>query len=262
MNIHQNGQIRYLTFPSLDCDNRIRHGIFQRHGGYSPEPWSSLNLSTTVGDSKENVIQNRILIMRTLDFPEDDFFDVWQIHSTNVVVTDKPRSREQNYFQADAIITSKPGVVLLMRFADCVPIFLYDPAHCVIALVHAGWMGTVQKIAKIVVEKMQDIFGSKAKEIYACIGPSISVEKYPIGMEVAEKIKMAFPKSWKSLILTINDSSHLDLWKSNEIALQEAGIEKIEISNICTATNPADWFSHRAEKGRTGRFGVLFSINK
>ena len=262
MNFHQNGQVKYLTFPFLDCDKRIAHGIFQRHGGCSPQPWSSLNLSTTVGDSRENVIQNRITILNSLDFPEDDFFDVWQIHSSVVVITDKPRPREQNYIQADAIITAKPGVVLLMRFADCVPILFFDPVNCVIALAHAGWMGTVNKIAKVTVEKMQASFGSKAKDILACIGPSISVEKYPVGVDVIERIKSAFPGSWESLVKIKKDVSYLDLWKSNETALHEAGVENVTLSKICTATNPGDWFSHRAEKGKTGRFGILFSIIK
>jgi polyphenol oxidase len=262
VNEHQSGEIRFITFPALESDPRIAHGIFQRHGGCSPEPWKSLNLSTTVGDSKENVIENRIRIMCTLGFPEDDFFDVWQVHSATVVVAENPRSREQNYIQADAILTNKPGVVLLMRFADCVPILFYDQKKCVIGLAHAGWMGTVNKITKVVVEKMKQHYGSRVNEIQAFIGPSISMEKYPIGPEVAEKVKSAFPASWRSLISERNNNTFLDLWKSNEFAMREAGVEQITISGVCTASNSLNWFSHRAEKGKTGRFAVLFAIGR
>lgn len=260
MNLHQYDGIRFLTFPSLDADNRISHGIFQRHGGCSPQPWSSLNLSTTVGDTRENVIENRTRIMRSLGFPEDDFFDVWQIHSARVVVVNQPRSREQTYIQADAIITNSPKVVLLMRFADCVPVLLFNPVNCVIGLAHAGWKGTVQKIARVAVEKMNQAFGTKPQDIQACIGPSISSERYPVGLDVINEVKDAFPNVWQALVYFNKDQYHLDLWRSNGQVLKEAGVEKITHANICTATNFKDWFSHRAEKGKTGRFGILFAI--
>jgi len=260
VNFHQNGQIKYLTFPLLDEDKRISHGIFQRHGGCSPSPWNSLNLSTTVGDLKQNVIENRRRIMHALGLPEDDYFDVWQIHSAEVVVSENPRSREQNYIQADAIITGTPGVALLMRFADCVPVLLFDPINCVIGLAHAGWMGTVKKIAKITVEKMKAEFGSKPNDIQAFIGPSISAINYPVGLDVLNNVKAAFPEHWNFLILDKDGHPHLDLWKANEFGLKEAGVENITFSNICTAANKQDWFSHRAENGKTGRFAIVFSI--
>lgn len=260
MNQYQNGEIIYNTFPSLESDLRVSHGIFQRHGGCSPEPWKSLNLSTTVGDSKQNVIENRKRIMHVLGFPEDDFYDVWQVHSTTVVIAENPKSREQNYTQADAILTNKKGIVLLMRFADCVPILFYDPIRCVIGLAHAGWLGTVNKIARVVIEKMKVHYGSRVNEIQTFLGPSISMAKYPVGIEVVKKFKIAFPESWHSFIQEHNGQTYLDLWKSNEYTLRDAGVEQISISGICTASNSQNWFSHRAEKGKTGRFAVLFAI--
>ncbi len=261
MNLHHCEEIKYLTFQNLDSDHRISHGIFQRHGGCSPEPWSSLNLSTTVGDSRENVIENRTRIMRALGFPDDDFFDVWQIHSAKVVVVDRPRPREQTYIQADAIITNTPGVVLLMRYADCVPVLLFDPVNCVIGLAHAGWMGTVQKIARVAAEKMHESFGTNPQEIQAFIGPSISSERYPVGLDVINRVKDAFPNDWQALVTLKNEQYHLDLWQSNEQALREAGVVNITQANICTASNANDWFSHRTEKGKTGRFGILLAID-
>lgn len=262
MYLHHSGKINFISFPNLDKDGRISHGIFQRHGGCSPEPWSSLNLSTTVGDSAENVVENRSRIIHALGFPENDFFDVWQTHSSKVVVVDQPRPRDQTYIQADAMITDKPGVVLLMRFADCVPVLLFDPVNCVIGVVHAGWMGSVKKIARLTAEKMHLTFGSKPHEIKACIGPSISSERYPVGLEVINKAKSAFPDDWRAFVAIKNEQYHMDLWQSNAQALKEAGVVDITYANICTASNTQDWFSHRAEKGKTGRFGVLFAINR
>jgi YfiH family protein len=260
MKIHKEGQIRFNTFPSFDKEESIVHGIFLRDGGCSPEPWKSLNLSTTVGDSKENVIENRTRIMDVLKLPKDDYFDVWQVHSTNVVLTKKPRSRDQNYIQADAIICNTPGVALLMRFADCVPILLFDPVHLVIGIVHAGWIGSLQRIAKRTIERMEEVYGTDPQTVIAGIGPSISVGHYPVGTEVIEQTKKSFPLEWEQLVLIRGNQYHLDLWKTNELVLIESGVRKIEHSMICTATNTTDWFSHRGEKGKTGRFGIVISL--
>ena len=260
MEIHQQELIKYITFPLFDKEQKIGHGIFLRHGGCCPEPWRSLNLSTTVGDSRENVIENRTRIMKVLNISKDDYFDVWQIHSTNVVKTNKPRSRDQNYIQADAIITNKPGVALLMRFADCVPILLYDPIHCVIGLVHAGWIGSIQKIAKKTVEKMEEDYGSIKEKIIAGIGPSIGVDHYPVGAEVIEQTKKSFPLDWEKLIQKRGSQDYLDLGRTNELVLQESGVVIIEHSRVCTASNINDWYSHRGEKGKTGRFGVVICL--
>jgi YfiH family protein len=260
MNIHQIGEISFISFPSFDKEESIVHGIFLRHGGCSPDPWKSLNLSTTLGDSKENIIENRTRIMNVLNLPEDGFFDVWQVHSNNVIVTEKPRSRGQNYIQADAIICNTPGVALLMRFADCVPILLFDPVHHVIGIVHAGWAGSLQKIAKRTIEQMVQIYDTNPEKVFAGIGPSISVEQYPIGPEVIEWTKKSFPLDWDKLLITKDSKDHLDLWKTNELVLQESGVINIEHSMICTATNIGDWFSHRGERGVTGRFGIVICL--
>jgi polyphenol oxidase len=260
MILHQNDLIKYLTFSSLEKEEKIVHGIFLRNGGCSPEPWKSLNLSTTVGDSKDNVIENRIRIMNALNLPKDSFFDVWQVHSTKVVVTAKPRSRDQNYIQADAIITNEPGVALLMRFADCVPILFFDPINFVVGIAHAGWIGSIHKIAKKTVEKMEEVYGSNKNKIIAAIGPSIGIDQYPVGEEVIEQTKKAFPLDWKKIIKKMGSQAHLDLWKTNEMVLQETGVMNIEQSGICTASNTSDWFSHRGDKGKTGRFGVVMCL--
>lgn len=259
MKNHKKDNIIYCTFETLNS-SRLKHGIFMRHGGCSPNPWKSLNLSTTVGDSRENVIENRTNILNTLDLSPNSYFDVWQVHSSNVVFTNKPRPRDQSYIKADAIITNSKNVSLLMRFADCVPILLYDPIKNVIAMVHAGWIGTLDLIAYKTVMEMQTIFNCSPQNIMAGIGPSIGIDHYQVGDEVVEKTKTAFSLDWNLLINKRKNGLYLDLWKANEFALKKAGIREIEKSDICTACHTNDWFSHRGEQGRTGRFGAVLSL--
>ncbi len=139
------GDLRYFSFDSFDNHNLLQ-GIFTRHGGVSPSPWISLNTATTVGDTRENIIENRRRSFSVVNRPVDSIFDVWQIHSSHIICTDQPRPLDTPHQKADAIITDRSEITLFMRFADCVPIFLYDPVHKIIAIVHAGWKGTVNKI--------------------------------------------------------------------------------------------------------------------
>jgi YfiH family protein len=125
----------------------IKHGVFMRHGGCSPQPWSSLNLATSVGDSAEDVIENRDRISDALGLERNSFYDVWQVHSTKVVYAGQPRKIGRDHIKADAIITDQKNVALLMLFADCVPILLYDPERSIAACAHAGWKGTFNQIA-------------------------------------------------------------------------------------------------------------------
>jgi len=130
----------------------------------------------------------------------------------------------------------------------------------VIGIAHAGWQGTVLKVAKAVIEKMEIHYGSRSRNILAGIGPSIGPECYEIGNDVAEKMQESFGKCMAEVVSTKDGKDTLDLWKANQLTLMEAGVEQIEISGICTACNTMDWYSHRAENAKTGRFGALISL--
>ena len=148
MPFHQSDEIRYYTFESLE-DAGICHAAITRQGGVSPQPWSSLNVGGTVGDDAGRVRENRRRSFRALGSPFESLFDVWQVHGTEVVCAKRRARLSQPHLKADAILTDQPGVTLFMRFADCVPIFLYDPLKKVVGLVHAGWQGTVKKTAAL-----------------------------------------------------------------------------------------------------------------
>jgi len=259
MILNSKGNLQYLSFESFDHPGVI-NAIFSRHGGFSPKPWDSLNMGNLVGDNQNRVQKNRNLAFRVVKRDPDSIFDVWQVHSSNVVCTGSPRLINQRHIKGDAIITNNPMVTLFMRFADCVPILLFDPEQKVVGLVHSGWQGTVQKIASSAVIEMVNKFGCEPKNILAGIGPSISADQYIIGQDVAQRVRDAFGNEGEHFLMKQNGKLKFDLWEANRYLLKKSGINEIEISGICTASNPKDWFSHRYTKGVTGRFGVLIGL--
>jgi YfiH family protein len=259
MAYHELDQLRYYAFDLLGETNVVQ-GLFTRQGGISPAPWDSLNLGGTVGDSRENVIENRKRIFDHFGRPVESIFDVWQVHGTNVIASDTPRPLDGVHQKADAILTDRPEITLFMRFADCVPIFLHDPVRKVIGIVHAGWQGTVKKVCAVTVQAMADQYGCRPENILAGIGPSICVEQYEVRSDVADQVEQAFGSDAGALLQRQNGSIHLDLWEANRIILEQSGVRQIQVSGVCTASDTSSWYSHRAEGGKTGRFGALLAL--
>lgn len=266
MPFHEFERIRYFTFESLD-DAGVAHGMLTRRGGVSPAPWAALNLGGTVGDDAGRVRENRRLSFEALGRPLDSSFDVWQVHSASVVVTDRPRPPETPHLQADAILTGTPGITLFMRFADCVPVLLYDPQHKAAGLVHAGWQGTVKQVVKAAVEAMQASFGTRPQDLLAAIGPSIAAHHYPVGADVVARVQAAFGGDAASLLSEPAAPAEngqigvqFDLWAANRLILEQSGVRRIETAGLCTVCHVEDWFSHRGENGKTGRFGALIGL--
>lgn len=260
MPFHQIDTIRYLTFDLFDALG-VPHAVFTRQGGVSPAPWDSLNVGSLVGDQPECVAENRRRSFAALGRSLDSLYDVWQVHSSDVVIAEAPRNGAQHH-RADAILTDRPEVTLYMRFADCVPVLLVDPEHHAVGLVHAGWQGTVKKVAAAAVSAMQARYASRPETLLAGIGPSIGPHHYPVGEEVAVQVREAFGEQAHTLLEGANNQSgvQFDLWSANRLVLEQAGVQQIEISQICTACHPEDWYSHRGENGRTGRFGALIAL--
>jgi YfiH family protein len=260
MPFHNSGSICYYTFATLD-DTRVTHAVFTRQGGVSPEPWASLNLGGTVGDDPARVAQNREQAFLTVGRNSATMFDVWQVHSAEVVIADAPRKPNTPHQQADAIITDRPAVTLIMRFADCVPILLYDPIRHATGIIHSGWPGTVKRVARAAVEAMRDAYGTQPYNLIAAIGPSIGSHHYEIGPDVELQVRNAFGVNAAVLLPSTNGGVQFDLWAANRLILEECGVRKIELAGLCTACHLEDWYSHRGDKGRTGRFGVLIGLN-
>ncbi len=252
--------LRFFQFPTFES-LPVEHAIFTRVGGVSPKPWKSLNVGGTVGDDLERVRLNQARAVEALNRETDSVFDVWQVHSADYVFTRTPRDGKP-YTKADIILTDDPGVTLFMRFADCVPIMLVDPEHHAVALAHAGWLGTIRGAALAAFAALQKHCGSKAENIYAGLGPSIGPDHYEVGEDVLDQYRVAFPEHVDELFIRRDEKFFLDLWSANQFQLQSAGIERIEVARICTACNLDSWFSHRAEGGRTGRFGALLALKR
>jgi hypothetical protein len=264
MPFHQVGSIRYFTFPSLDKSG-INHAVFTRNGGVSPAPWAELNVGGTVGDEPNRVIENRKRAFLSVGCDTESIYDAWQVHGSHVICTRSPRTNNDPHQKADAILTDTKGVTLFMRFADCVPILLFDSKRMVIGIAHAGWKGVVKGTVSAAIKQMEERYASKPGDIQAAIGPSIAAHHYPVGHDVEIRIRSAFGLDADNLLLPADgghpqDTVHLDLWAANRLLLEKAGVGDIEMASICTACNLNDWYSHRAEHGNTGRFGVLISL--
>ncbi len=259
MPFYQVGSIKYYRFSSLENPG-IYHALFTRHGGISPSPWKSLNFGASVGDDVQRVRQNREKALSALQLKSESVYDAYQIHSTEIVLTDRPLPPNATHLKADAIITNQPNVTLMMRFADCVPILLFDPVNHVIGIVHAGWKGTVNKIVRETVLRMKQDYGTNTNDLLAGIGPSIGPDHYSVGRDVLEKVHISFRDVAEQLIIIDHGKSYFDLWKANQVVLNEVGVSKIEVTGICTSCNMNDWFSHRGEHRKTGRFGVVIGL--
>lgn len=259
MHPHSDSGLKYYTFGNLD-EAGIHHGVFTRLGGVSPSPWDTLNLGGTVGDDREHIITNRERLFEVFKTPVSSLYDVWQVHSSEMKFANVPRPLDQPHEKADIIATKKVGITLFMRFADCVPIFFYDPVEKVIAIAHAGWIGTLNGIAQTAVEGLHREFGSKPSDLMVGIGPSIGPDHYQVGDEVIQKVEAKFGSDAEILLHNSEGKIQLDLWKTNELILQKCGVRQIEIAGICTACDLSEWFSHRGEKGKTGRFAALMTL--
>ena len=260
MPIEPIGMLRRYVFEALQGQPLI-HGVFTRQGGVSPAPWASLNLGGGLGDERANIVENRQRIFDAIGRRVESIYDVWQVHGVEVICTDRARPLEVEHVKADAILTDRPEVTLFMRFADCAPIFFYDERRGVVGLAHAGWKGTVNRIAAVVVQRMQAHYGCRVEDIWAGIGPAIGPDHYAVGGEVIEQVERCFGERSAQFLVQRNGQVHFDLWQANRQVLLEAGVQRVQVAEVCTACSLTDWYSHRAEHGKTGRFGALIALN-
>lgn len=168
-----------------------------------------------------------------------------QIHSGDVIVLNDIETH-RNSTEGDALVTSLRGVGIGIRTADCVPILITDHNKSVIAAVHAGWRGTYLEIALNTVKVIESEFGITPGDLSAVIGPSIKSCCYEIGEDVAGRFYEKFQDADFYIIATDNSKYLLDLSKANKLMLQSAGLEEIEILDICTKCED-NFYSYRRE---------------
>lgn len=162
---------------------------------------------------------------------------------------------EEELEETDALVTSQPGICLCVQTADCVPILLFDPKQKVVAAIHAGWRGTVKKIAAETIQKMEISFQSKPENIMAAIGPSIGPEVYEVGEEVVDAVLKTVPNTEKTLHRNSSGRFHFNLWEANRQILLHSGLtsDNIYIQGECTFQFNEKYYSARRNGIETGR---------
>jgi polyphenol oxidase len=259
---HEQAGIVYFEFESFGGNGRIQHAIFSRQGGVSLPPHDSLNLSVSVPDEKTAVYTNRAKAFGLFGRQNHTVVHAHLIHGSDVARVTQANNGTW-VERVDALITNEPGCALTMNFADCTPILLYDPVRHAIGLGHAGWKGAVVDLPGAMVRAMQREFGSQPADLRAGIGPCISWANYEVAEPLVSEVKAAFPE-WQTLLMKQDDGGngryHFDLPEANRRNLVRAGVQQIELPGLCTADRTDLFFSHRAEKGKTGRFGSIFVL--
>lgn len=244
-----------FRFDSLAAQPGLTHAISTRQGGVSPAPWDSLNLSHTRGDEVGRVDENHRRLCAALSVTAP-LTNAYQVHGAHTAVIG-PDARGQRQMDTDALVTATPDTPLLLRFADCTPIVLYDPVRHALGVVHAGWRGVAARIIAAAITQMQVSFGSRPADLLAGIGPAIGPCCYEVGDEVVAAMRQACPQPESVFGPGRGSRRHLDLWAASEQQLHESGVRRIERAGLCTACHREWFYSHRAAQGRCGHFGAL-----
>ena len=230
--------------PSLAAIDGVGHGFFTRLGGVSEGIYASLNCGPGSNDEAANVSENRARIERALDAEPGKLVSVYQKHTNTAVVAKKPWTKDK-IPEADAIVTSTPGLAIGILTADCAPVLLCDPEVRVIGAAHAGWRGAKLGIAEATVEAMTGL-GAQPERIRAAIGPAISQGAYEVGHDYREQFLATEPDSEAFFI--IDESSgepHFDLPGYVAERLARAGVGEVVDLGFCTYYDETRLFSYR-----------------
>jgi len=267
--LRQKGGLTYLAFSHLEKQPNLRHGFSTRLGGISEGIFASLNLASNREDKAENVYENFRRFCNALEIDCDDMVFTDQKHEDKIrVVSAKDKGkgivRARDYQCVDSLVTNIPGIPLTAFFADCVPLFFFDPVKKAIGVAHAGWRGTWLKIGAKTVEALTRQYGSKPQDILAGIGPSIGPCCYVVGNEVADQFASAGFTKYGCLKQNENGLFILDLQRANQQILLEAGLreENIVIADICTKCHKDIFFSHRGHEGKRGAMAAVIALKK
>lgn len=265
-----------FTSPLLQSLPGIRHAFIGRSGGVSRSPYASANLAFHVGDDPALVLANRAGAAETVGLPLATWVCAEQVHGHSVArVGTGERGRgagsqgDENAAQpggdalpaTDGLVSSDPGVTLVIFTADCVPVFLAIPGEGVGAA-HAGWQGTAAGIAARTAAALGTACGAAADAVHAWIGPSIGPCCYAVDADRAGRFRRQFGAE----VIRPgpggrgHEASHLDLWEANRRDLIAAGVPaaQIEVAGLCTACCAAWFFSYRRER-TTGRMAALIA---
>jgi polyphenol oxidase len=223
-----------------------------RVGGVSGGAFESLNLGALTDDDPLNVVENRRLACGAVGADAGTATMAWQHHGAEVRPAE-PRgvvTPGTQFDRCDGLWSDDPGQAMMLVTADCLPIALgrANGSKPALGVLHVGWRGL---LAGIVAQGAKALGG---KRLVAAIGPGIGPCCYEVGEEVREPFRAAYGDE-------VVADGRLDLWSAAEQALREAGCDEVERTDLCTYCHPELFFSHRRDRGRTGRQGVVGYIS-
>jgi len=242
------GRLSVFKFESFKKYKNIAHFVTTKEGWLGNKP-------RFTGDSEDIYAGFRKELAISCELDPGQFVFPRQTHSDRIAVV-TAENFTNTIEDTDALITNEPGIFICVQTADCVPILLFDPVKRVVAAIHAGWKGTISKIAKKTVRQMTETFGSNPKDIVAGIGPSIHIHAYEVGPEVVAAVESSFSNFPALLKPSMNDGrAYFDLWEANQTVLMESGIqeENIELMGLCSFEQADLFYSARRDGTDTGR---------
>lgn len=233
------------------------HGFSTRNGGVSTGMFSTLNFGNPGDllegrDSPANIRANFQRVLNAVGIAERQIIQVHQVHGNLVHIVKAGHSvnPETPDIKADAIVTNDPRFVVAVRVADCAPILLESTDGSIVAAVHAGWRGAVSGVLTAAVEAMREL---GATEIHAAIGPCIGAAAFEVGPEVLVAFDMRFGADRGITAAHPTGKGAVNLKRALEIELANAGVKHVETLANCTVSEPQVFFSHRRDRGLTGR---------
>ncbi|WP_370457986.1 peptidoglycan editing factor PgeF [Thalassobacillus sp. CUG 92003] len=249
----------YFTIPSWQDENGlVVAGITTKNGGVSQAPLESFNQALHVHDNPVDVIANRRLLAEQLAFPLETWVIGQQTHGTGIKRVNQQDMGAGAYSQetavtgVDGLITDVKHVLLAAHYADCTPLFFYDPEGERIGIAHAGWKGTVKGMAREMVHAFQEA-GTDVENVRVAIGPAISARHYHVDRNVVDQVADHF----RGHVVSQVSETHyqLDLKSLNKLYCLEAGVpeDRIEMTSLCTYEQSDLFYSHRRDDGGTGR---------
>ncbi|HZK02449.1 MAG TPA: peptidoglycan editing factor PgeF [Anaerovoracaceae bacterium] len=258
--------IPFITIPAWR-QKGVEIAFTTRRGGFSSVPYHSLNLGLHVGDKQENVINNRQQLLKIFGGHLNQMVCCQQVHGNIVKVVEKSHSGSgaKEYGTAlegiDGMICNTAGIFLTTFYADCLPVYLFDPIEMAIGIAHSGWKGTIKRIAGNMVAKMAEQYSSRPENLQVFFGPGIGACCFEIQSDLVQKVNAEFGHI-DDIIIRDERGYKWDLIETNRIILRQEGIkpENIYVCDICTSCNPEIFYSYRSEKGKTGRMGAIMGL--
>ena len=256
---HETATVTYLEPRALHAHPRLRCAFTTRHAGRTG---GALNLSLTTG-GRTVVDTQRRQVLHAMQLASAPLCTVRQVHGNDVCVVDAALlQRGLTGLAADALVTALPDVALGVLMADCLPVVLYALTTPVVAVVHAGRMGTYHRVVERTLAVMAQRFGTPPTQVHAVLGPAIGACCYRLDTRAVQPFQEAFP-TWKRFFLPQEPGFwSMDLLSANTLQLRAAGVPTahIDTASLCTACNHHDLYSHRAEGQAAGRNMAIVAL--